>query len=112
MSTTVSVRNGIDVARLLETVEAIQGDANLADFMFRARSSWRTGTHNVGEIGGFAPPRPEGHSPAAPLPLAGARPPPPAGPGAATAGAQRPEADAPRRPRRAEARGRPCAGRG
>lgn len=54
MSTTVNARNGIDVARLVETVEAISSDPNLAAFTFRARSSWRDGTHNTGEIGGFA----------------------------------------------------------
>ena len=43
MSTTVNARNGIDVARLVETVEAISSDPNLAAFTFRARSSWRDG---------------------------------------------------------------------
>jgi uncharacterized OsmC-like protein len=75
MSTTVSVRNGIDVALLLETVEAIQGEPNLADFTFRARSSWRTGTHNVGEIGGFTHAGQEDHSRASPFVLEGDEPP-------------------------------------
>jgi uncharacterized OsmC-like protein len=75
MSTTVSMRNGIDVARLLETVEAIQDDPSLAEFTFRARSSWRGGTHSVGEIGGFAHAGQEDHSRAAPFGLEGDEPP-------------------------------------
>jgi uncharacterized OsmC-like protein len=75
MSTTVNAQNGIDVARLLETVEAINGDPNLAAFTFRARSSWRDGTHNVGEIGGFTHAGEEDHSRAAAFVLEGDEPP-------------------------------------
>jgi uncharacterized OsmC-like protein len=75
MSTTVNERNGIDVARLVETVDAIQGDPSLAAFTFRARSSWRYGTHNVGEIGGFSHAGQEDQSRAAAFVLEGDEPP-------------------------------------
>jgi uncharacterized OsmC-like protein len=75
MSTTVNARNGIDVARLVETVEAINSDPNLAAFTFRARSSWRDGTHNTGEIGGFAHGGQEDQSRAAAFVLEGDEPP-------------------------------------
>jgi len=53
MSTTVSSRNGIDVARLVQTIDAVKADPGVAAFTFRAQSSWRDGTHNVGRIQGF-----------------------------------------------------------
>lgn len=53
MSTTVSVKNGIDVEQLLGTIEAIKNDPNLGTFTFRASSQWKDGTHNVGAIGAF-----------------------------------------------------------
>lgn len=75
MATTMQVRNGIDVTRLLETVEAINADDTLAAFTFRARSSWREGTHNIGEIGGFIHAGEEDRSRAAPFVLDGDEPP-------------------------------------
>lgn len=45
--------NGIDVNRLVETIDAIKQDPNLAAFTFHAKSSWEQGTHNVGEISTF-----------------------------------------------------------
>jgi uncharacterized OsmC-like protein len=53
MSTTVRTSNGIDVGQLVETIEAITGDPSLADFTFRARTTWQGGTHSTGEIGAF-----------------------------------------------------------
>lgn len=50
---TITVKNGIDVDRLVETIEAIKEDANLGAFTFRAKSRWENGTHSVGEISGF-----------------------------------------------------------
>lgn len=75
MTTTVSARNGIDVAQLLETIEAIKGDPALGAFTFRARSTWRSGTHSVGEIAGFVHAGEEDHSRAAPFVLEGDEPP-------------------------------------
>jgi uncharacterized OsmC-like protein len=75
MATAVTATNGIDVAQLLETIDAIGGDPGLAAFTFRARSTWRSGTHNVGEIAGFTHAAEEDHSRAAPFVLEGDEPP-------------------------------------
>jgi len=50
---TITIRNGVDVDRLVATVGAVQGDPNIAKFTFRARSSWDTGGRNKGEIREF-----------------------------------------------------------
>ena len=50
---TITIRNGVDVDRLVATVGAVQGDQNVAKFTFRARSSWETGGRNRGEIAEF-----------------------------------------------------------
>jgi uncharacterized OsmC-like protein len=50
---TVTIRNGVDLDRLVATVAAVQGDPNVAKFTFRARSSWETGGRNRGEIREF-----------------------------------------------------------
>jgi uncharacterized OsmC-like protein len=50
---TTTTRNGVDVDRLVATIGAIQADANLAGFTFRARSTWETGGRNRGEIREF-----------------------------------------------------------
>ena len=50
---TVMNTNGIDVGQLGQTVEAIKQDAGLGQFTFRARSTWKDGTYNVGEIPAF-----------------------------------------------------------
>lgn len=46
-------RDGVDVERLIGTIGAVQNDADLARFTFRARSSWESGGRNKGEIQGF-----------------------------------------------------------
>jgi uncharacterized OsmC-like protein len=62
MSTTASatiemkqnlVVNGVDVTALGETVEAVQGDPEIAKFQFRAKNKWLGGGHNRSEIKGF-----------------------------------------------------------
>jgi len=53
MSTTITVRNGIDVDQLVGTIEAIKDDPNLGMFTFRASSHWEDGTYNKGEIEAF-----------------------------------------------------------
>jgi uncharacterized OsmC-like protein len=50
---TMTTRNGVDVDRLVATVGAVQADASLARFTFRARSTWETGGRNRGEIREF-----------------------------------------------------------
>ena len=50
---TTTARNGIDVDQLLATIEATQSDEAVGTFTFRAQSTWRGGTHNLGTIGSF-----------------------------------------------------------
>jgi uncharacterized OsmC-like protein len=67
--------NGIDVPRLVETIEAIGDDPNLAAFSFRASSSWQDGTYNLGQIGRFTHAGTEDESRAASFVLHGDEPP-------------------------------------
>jgi len=50
---TTTLRNGIDVDQLVATIGAIEDDANIASFTFRASSTWEDGTLNTGKIHGF-----------------------------------------------------------
>jgi len=50
---TVTVKNGVDVGKLVETIDAVREDDALAQFTFRARTEWRDGTHACAEIGRF-----------------------------------------------------------
>lgn len=47
------VRNGVDVTALAETVSAVQEDASIAAFKFRARNRWLGGDHNRTTIDTF-----------------------------------------------------------
>jgi uncharacterized OsmC-like protein len=75
MTTAVTSMNGIDVARLVETIEAIRADSDLGSFTFRATSSWKGGTHSVGSIAGFTHAGAEDQSRAASFVLHGDEPP-------------------------------------
>ena len=46
-------RNGVDVPTLFATLDAVKGSPELADFQFRARNTWISGTHNRTKIQGF-----------------------------------------------------------
>jgi uncharacterized OsmC-like protein len=46
-------RNGIDVAQIYGTLDAIAADASLARFEFRVRNRWIDGTHSRSTIHGF-----------------------------------------------------------
>jgi hypothetical protein len=50
---TTTLRNGIDVDQLVATIDAVEDDANIASFTFRASSTWEDGTLNTGKIHGF-----------------------------------------------------------
>ncbi len=50
---TVTIRNGVDVDQLVATIGAVQADPNVAQFTFRARSSWEMGGRSRGEIKEF-----------------------------------------------------------
>ena len=52
-STENPVRNGVDVATLFATVDAVKASPQLARFQFRARNDWVSGTHNRSVIHGF-----------------------------------------------------------
>lgn len=53
MKTNRNLINGIDVDRLLATIDAIGGEPALATFRFRAGNSWVRGAHNRSTIQGF-----------------------------------------------------------
>ena len=46
-------RNGVDVPTLFATLDAVKGTPELADFRFRARNTWLSGTHSRTAIHGF-----------------------------------------------------------
>lgn len=73
--TTTTTPNGIDVAALGETVEAIREDPSIGAFTFRARSTWQEGTYNIGEIQTFRQGGGEDRSRAAAFTLHGDEPP-------------------------------------
>jgi uncharacterized OsmC-like protein len=50
---TSSRRNGVDVATLFATIDAVQAQPELARFQFRVSNRWVSGTHNQGTIDGF-----------------------------------------------------------
>ena len=71
----VAVRNGVDVGALLETIDAIKKKPELASFTFRARTSWREGTHSTAEIGSFVHAGAEDETREHPFTLLGDEPP-------------------------------------
>ena len=48
-----NVRSGVDVGALLATIEAINGNPDIARFQFRASNLWLGGDHNQSTIDGF-----------------------------------------------------------
>jgi uncharacterized OsmC-like protein len=50
---TVTVRNGVDVDRLVGTIDVIKGDAEIARFTFRARTDWVDGGRSRAEVASF-----------------------------------------------------------
>lgn len=75
MATTATVKNGIDLEQLMETIEAIKADPGLGTFRFRASSAWENGTYNRGEIGSFIHAGDEDDSRTQPFQLEGDEPP-------------------------------------
>ncbi len=55
MSTTTENprRNGVDVATLFATLDAVKGQPEIAKFQFRATNTWQGGTYSRTEISGF-----------------------------------------------------------
>lgn len=50
---TMTVRNGVDVEQLVQTIGAIGEDANVGRFTFKARTAWQDGAASVAEIHAF-----------------------------------------------------------
>jgi uncharacterized OsmC-like protein len=50
---TRQARNGVDVPTLFATLDAVKANPEIADFQFRARNTWVSGTHNRTTIQGF-----------------------------------------------------------
>lgn len=73
--TTTTVRNGIDIEQLLATVEATKNDGAVGTFTFRATSTWKEGTYNIGSIGRFTHAGQEDETRAEPFVLDGDEPP-------------------------------------
>jgi uncharacterized OsmC-like protein len=72
---TTTVRNGIDVGALLETIEAVKASPELGRFTFRARTSWQDGTRSTAEIGAFLHAGAEDETREEPFALVGDEPP-------------------------------------
>lgn len=72
---TATITNGIDVQQLVETIEHVKQQPRLGEFTFRARSSWKDGTYNVGEIPAFTHAGKLDESRGAPFTLEGDEPP-------------------------------------
>jgi uncharacterized OsmC-like protein len=72
---TVTVRNGVDVQGLLETIDAIKAKPELALFTFRATTAWDEGTHSTARIGSFRHAGAEDESRAGAFVLEGDEPP-------------------------------------
>jgi uncharacterized OsmC-like protein len=67
--------NGVDVAGVFATIQAIKADAGLAKFQFRASNRWIDGGHNRSTIQGFYGCRMEDESRSAPFVLDADEPP-------------------------------------
>lgn len=72
---TTTIRNGIDVDQLLQTIAATQSDEAVGTFTFRASSTWQDGTHSIGRIRGFTHAGEQDTSRAQPFTLDGDEPP-------------------------------------
>ncbi|MCW5598268.1 MAG: OsmC family protein [Nitrosomonas sp.] len=73
--TEVVTTNGVNVTALLDTIEAVKNDNELAKFKFRARNHWFNGGHNQSTIQGFYGCRAEDTTRTAPFVLDADEPP-------------------------------------
>lgn len=70
-----TIRNGVNVDQLVQTVEAIKGQPEIAKFRFRAHTTWEGGGRSRTEIQGFHGALQEDTSREAPFVLVGDEPP-------------------------------------
>jgi uncharacterized OsmC-like protein len=47
------IRNGVNVTKLAQTIEAVRQQPEIAKFKFRATNQWDTGGHNVARVDSF-----------------------------------------------------------
>jgi uncharacterized OsmC-like protein len=73
--TTVTLRNGVNVTQLVQTVEAIQADPEIARFKFRSHSEWQGGGQTRTWIKGFYGAKQEDTTREKPFELLGDEPP-------------------------------------
>jgi len=73
--TTQTMRNGIDVTQLVDTIEAIKKQPDLAKFQFRSHTTWEGGGRSRTQIKGFYGAGQEDTSREAPIELVGDEPP-------------------------------------
>lgn len=52
-TTTHPSRNGVDVATLFATIDAVKGENEIAKFRFRAENNWVSGTHSRSRVETF-----------------------------------------------------------
>lgn len=53
MSTTATVRNGVDTSVLFATLDVVKGMPEAAQFQFRVDNEWISGTHSRGTVHSF-----------------------------------------------------------
>jgi uncharacterized OsmC-like protein len=53
VTTTRQPLNGVNVPGLFATIDAVKGQPEIAQFQFRARNEWVSGTHNRSTVQGF-----------------------------------------------------------
>jgi uncharacterized OsmC-like protein len=75
MTETVTIRNGVNVDQLFETIDAVKKDRTAGAFTFKATSIWQDGVQSAGEIGRFIHAGSEDESRDEPYRLSGDEPP-------------------------------------
>jgi len=75
MVETANIKNGVNVNQLVDTIEAIKGDPDIAKFQFRAKTKWLSGGHCCTEFNGFYGAKQEDTSRKEPIVLEGDEPP-------------------------------------
>ena len=75
MEETTTYINGVNVIQLVDTIEAIKSDPDIAKFQFRATTRWIIGGHCRTEFNGFYGAKQEDTSRHKPIVLEGDEPP-------------------------------------
>jgi len=75
MTETASIKNGVNVKQLIDTVKAVKGDPDIAKFQFRAKARWISGGHCQTTFNGFYGAKEEDTSRKEPIILEGDEPP-------------------------------------